>query len=71
MVKPAVTSRGKVAAPRQKGSVRKLKVCTYNIHKGFSQFKARMMIHELRKRLRTLDPDIVFLQEVQGLHSAR
>jgi quinolinate synthase len=40
VVKPAVTSRGKVAAPRQKGSVRKLRMCTYNIHKGFSQFKA-------------------------------
>jgi endonuclease/exonuclease/phosphatase family metal-dependent hydrolase len=45
-----------------------LRVCTYNIHKGFSQFNRRMMIHELRDRLRTLEADIVFLQEVQGLH---
>lgn len=47
----------------------RLSIATYNIHKGFSQFNRRMMIHELRERLRTLDPDIVFLQEVQGLHS--
>ncbi len=45
-----------------------LHVATYNIHKGFSQFNRRMMVHELRERLRHLDPDIVFLQEVQGLH---
>jgi endonuclease/exonuclease/phosphatase family metal-dependent hydrolase len=46
----------------------KLRICTYNIHKGFSQFNRRMVIHELRERLRHLDPDITFLQEVQGLH---
>lgn len=46
-----------------------LKVCTYNIHKGFSQFNRRMVIHELRERLHSLDADVVFLQEVQGLHS--
>lgn len=45
-----------------------LNVATYNIHKGFSQFNQRMMVHELRDRLRWLNPDIVFLQEVQGLH---
>lgn len=46
----------------------KLKVCTYNIHKGFSHFNRRMVIHELRERLRTLKADVVFLQEVQGLN---
>lgn len=40
-----------------------------NIHKGFSQFNARMIVHELRERLHTVAPDIVFLQEVQGLHT--
>ena len=45
-----------------------LHVTTFNIHKGFSQFNRRMMIHELRERLRHLNPDILFLQEVQGLH---
>ncbi|GBG02065.1 EEP domain-containing protein [Azospira sp. I13] len=45
-----------------------LHIATYNIHKGFSQFNRRMMVHELRDRLRALGPDLVFLQEVQGLH---
>lgn len=44
-------------------------ITTYNIHKGFSQFNRRMMVHELRDRLRDLHPDIVFLQEVQGMHA--
>ena len=45
-----------------------LSVATWNIHKGFSQFNRRMMVHELRERLRELSADIVFLQEVQGMH---
>lgn len=45
-----------------------LSVATWNIHKGFSQFNRRMVVHELRERLRELDADIVFLQEVQGRH---
>src|SRR5712692_4985048 len=51
-----------------------LHVSTYNIHKGFSQFNRRMMIHELRDHLRLLDADIIFLQEVLGQnrrHAAR
>jgi endonuclease/exonuclease/phosphatase family metal-dependent hydrolase len=46
-----------------------LHVVTYNIHKGFSQFHQHMMVHELRDQLRALGPDIVFLQEVQGLNN--
>jgi endonuclease/exonuclease/phosphatase family metal-dependent hydrolase len=45
-----------------------LHITTYNIHKGFSQFNRQMMVHELRERLRYLNSDIIFLQEVQGLH---
>jgi len=45
-----------------------LSVVTLNIHKGLSQFNRRMVIHELREGLRMLDPDLVFLQEVQGLN---
>ena len=45
-----------------------LKICTWNIHKGFSQFNRRMVIHELCERLHALAPDLVFLQEVQGQH---
>src|SRR5437870_6391461 len=43
-------------------------VVTYNIHKGVSQFNRRMIVHELRERLRGMNPDIVLLQEVQGDH---
>ena len=49
-------------------------VTTCNIHKGFSQFNRTLGIHDLREQLRELAPDIVFLQEVQGLnllHSTR
>jgi endonuclease/exonuclease/phosphatase family metal-dependent hydrolase len=46
-----------------------LSIATWNIHKGFSQFNRRMMVHELRERLRSLGADIVFLQEVQGKHA--
>jgi len=45
-----------------------LRVATLNIHKGLSHFNRRMVIHDLREGLRALDPDIVFLQEVQGLN---
>jgi endonuclease/exonuclease/phosphatase family metal-dependent hydrolase len=45
-----------------------LKIATYNIHKGFSQFNRRVVLHDLRERLRELNADIVFLQEVQGEH---
>jgi len=48
--------------------IQKLRVATLNIHKGLSHFNRRMVIHELRDGLRTLDPDLVFLQEVQGLN---
>lgn len=46
-----------------------LTVATYNIHKGFSHFNRRVVMHELRERLRELNADIVFLQEVQGEHA--
>jgi endonuclease/exonuclease/phosphatase family metal-dependent hydrolase len=45
-----------------------ISIATWNIHKGFSQFNRRMVVHELRDRLRALSADIMFLQEVQGLH---
>ena len=51
-----------------------LRVTTYNIHKGMSFLNRRLIIHELRERLRTLHPDVVFLQEVHGAndqHAAR
>jgi endonuclease/exonuclease/phosphatase family metal-dependent hydrolase len=46
----------------------RLRVATLNIHKGLSHFNRRMVIHELRDGLKALEPDLVFLQEVQGLN---
>jgi endonuclease/exonuclease/phosphatase family metal-dependent hydrolase len=46
-----------------------LTVVTYNIHKGLSQFNRRLVLHEIRDQLKALDADVVFLQEVQGLHA--
>ncbi len=43
-----------------------LRIATYNIHKGFSNFNRRMILHDVRDRLRMLDADLIFLQEVQG-----
>ncbi len=50
----------------------KLRVATYNIHKGvvrdFLGLRRVSRIHELRARLHELQADLVFLQEVQGQH---
>ena len=43
-----------------------IRIATYNIHKGFSQFNWHMMVHELRESLRLINADVVFLQEVLG-----
>jgi len=45
-----------------------LTVVTYNIHKGMSQFNRRLVLHDIRERLKALDADVAFLQEVQGKH---
>ena len=43
-----------------------LNIASYNIHKGLSFFKRRLVIHEVREHLRALNADLMFLQEVQG-----
>ena len=47
-----------------------LNVVTYNIHKGLSQFGKRLVLHEIRDRLKSLEADVAFLQEVQGKHES-
>ena len=49
-------------------AIPQLRVATLNIHKGLSHFNRRMVIHELREGLKAIEPDILFLQEVQGLN---
>ena len=46
----------------------KLRIATYNIHKGVTSFGTRPRIHALKLALSKLDADILFLQEVQGRH---
>jgi endonuclease/exonuclease/phosphatase family metal-dependent hydrolase len=43
-----------------------IKVLTYNIHKGFSIGNLRFILHEIKKLLRHIDADVVFLQEIHG-----
>jgi len=43
----------------------KIRVATYNIHKGVTGIRGRPRIHDVRLALHTIDADILFLQEVQ------
>jgi endonuclease/exonuclease/phosphatase family metal-dependent hydrolase len=44
-----------------------LKVLSYNIHKGVCYYTRKVVLAELRKSIRAVNADIVFLQEVRGL----
>lgn len=46
-----------------------LTVLSLNVHKGFSLFNRRLVLHELRDAIRAVGADLVFLQEVVGEHS--
>jgi endonuclease/exonuclease/phosphatase family metal-dependent hydrolase len=46
-----------------------LKVMTVNIHKGFTFFNRKFILHELRDAVREVGADVVFMQEVTGTHS--
>lgn len=48
-----------------------LSLITYNIHKGFGMGKIRFLLPKMRHALLELNPDFVFLQEVQGMHDRR
>src|SRR6185295_17100406 len=55
--------------PSGRPSVPSLKVLTVNIHKGFSIFNRKFILHELREAVRAAAADLVFLQEVHGTHA--
>ncbi|WP_397411784.1 endonuclease/exonuclease/phosphatase family protein [Polaromonas sp.] len=55
-----------IAAAAQSVSI---KVLTVNIHKGFTFFNRKFILHELREAVRTVGADVVFLQEVTGTHA--
>lgn len=46
----------------------KLRIATYNIHKGVTSFSNRPRVLALKNAIGELQADIVFLQEVQGRH---
>jgi endonuclease/exonuclease/phosphatase family metal-dependent hydrolase len=46
----------------------KLRIATYNIHKGVSSFRSMPRVHALKQALASMEADIIFLQEVQGRH---
>lgn len=48
-----------------------ISLMTYNIHKGFGVGAVRFLLPEMRKAIIGLNPDFVFLQEVQGRHKRR
>lgn len=48
-----------------------LSLITYNIHKGFGVGAVRFLLPEMRAAISELNPDFVFLQEVQGAHRRR
>lgn len=44
----------------------KIKVLSYNIHKGFTIGNRKLVIEHIREAIRSVDADLVFLQEVVG-----
>ncbi len=47
---------------------RSLKIISYNIHKGYNFFR-KYVLPDIRTALNELGADLVFLQEIKGLHS--
>lgn len=46
----------------------RLRILTYNMHKGFCFYSRQYVLRELREAIRQVDADVVFLQEVMGVH---
>lgn len=46
-----------------------IRIATFNIHKGFTHFNAHFSLHLQRDILRKLHADVIFLQEVQDVHT--
>jgi endonuclease/exonuclease/phosphatase family metal-dependent hydrolase len=55
-----------ISIMREQLTSRTLRVLTVNIHKGYSAFNRRFVLHELRDAVRAVGSDLVFLQEVEG-----
>ena len=51
--------------------VGRFSVMTMNVHKGVSPLHRRSTIYELRQKMRSHHPDLLFLQEIQQEHRGR
>ena len=60
-----------VPQPEPKARTPAVRLLSVNTHKGFAMFNRRFVLHELRDAVRRIGADIVFLQEVQGVHHRR
>src|SRR3954470_12326563 len=49
---------------------KRLRILSYNIHKGFSTRNKRFVLKRIREAIRDVHADLVFLQEVLGQHDA-
>jgi endonuclease/exonuclease/phosphatase family metal-dependent hydrolase len=49
----------------------KIRVATYNIHKGISSIRSTPRVVPLKKAIGLFEADVVFLQEVQGRHDRK
>lgn len=49
----------------------RLRVLTYNMHKGFCFYSRQYVLQQLREAIRSIDADLVFLQEVMGVHPVK
>jgi endonuclease/exonuclease/phosphatase family metal-dependent hydrolase len=45
-----------------------LRILSYNIHKGLTVANRRFVLERMRTAIRSVDAEVVFLQEVQGEH---
>ena len=54
--------------PSPKPPEMKLRIATWNIHKGVSALGKRPRVHGIKQALAGIAADVVFLQEVQGRH---
>ncbi|MCB0367072.1 MAG: endonuclease/exonuclease/phosphatase family protein [Bdellovibrionaceae bacterium] len=48
------------------GNDKRLRLLTYNMHKGFCFYSRRQVLEEIKRAIREVNADLVFLQEIRG-----
>ncbi|MEQ1622214.1 MAG: endonuclease/exonuclease/phosphatase family protein [Methylococcales bacterium] len=49
-------------------TIPRLKILTYNLHKGFNASNRRFVLHQIKEALVDTNADVLLLQEMQGEH---